>query len=131
MILLTAENIKKSYTEKPLITDVTLSIDSNDKIGLIGVNGTGKSTLLKIIAGVMEAEGGTITKSRELHMAYLPQNPKYDPEKTIEEQTEEYLRELGGNIQQYECNTMLTKPSKFHRRYLQKKYCSDIIIHRF
>ncbi len=109
MILLTAENIKKSYTEKPLITDVTLSIDSGDKIGLIGVNGTGKSTLLKIIAGVMEAEGGNITKSRELHMAYLPQNPKYDPEKTIEEQTEEYLRELGGNIQQYECNTMLTK----------------------
>ena len=109
MILLTAENIKKSYTEKPLITNVNLSIDSNDKIGLIGVNGTGKSTLLKIIAGVMEAEGGTITKSRELHMAYLPQNPKYDPEKTIEEQTEEYLKELGGNIQQYECNTMLTK----------------------
>lgn len=109
MILLTAENIKKSYTEKPLITNVNLSIDSGDKIGLIGVNGTGKSTLLKIIAGVMEAEGGTITKSRELHMAYLPQNPKYDPEKTIEEQTEEYLRELGGNIQQYECNTMLTK----------------------
>ena len=109
MILLTAENIKKSYTEKPLITDVTLSIDSNDKIGLIGVNGTGKSTLLKIIAGVMEAEGGTITKSRELHMAYLPQNPKYDPENTIEEQTAQYLQELGGNIQQYECNAMLTK----------------------
>ncbi|MBR3785444.1 MAG: ABC-F family ATP-binding cassette domain-containing protein [Firmicutes bacterium] len=109
MILLTAENIKKSYTEKPLITNVNLSIDSGDKIGLIGVNGTGKSTLLKIIAGAMEAEGGTITKSRDLHMAYLPQNPKYDPEKTIEEQTEEYLRELGGNIQQYECNTMLTK----------------------
>ena len=109
MILLTAENIKKSYTEKPLITNVNLSIDSGDKIGLIGVNGTGKSTLLKIIAGVMEAEGGTITKSRELHMAYLPQNPKYDPEKTIVEQTEEYLKELGGNIQQYECNTVLTK----------------------
>ena len=109
MILLTAENIKKSYTEKPLITNVNLSIDSRDKIGLIGVNGTGKSTLLKIIAGVMEAEGGTITKSRELHLAYLPQNPKYDPEKTIEEQTAQYLMELGGNIQQYECNTMLTK----------------------
>ena len=109
MILLTAENIKKSYTEKPLITNVSLSIDAGDKIGLIGVNGTGKSTLLKIIAGAMEAEEGTIIKSRELHMAYLPQNPKYDPNLTIEEQTARYLQELGGNIQQYECNTMLTK----------------------
>ncbi len=109
MILLTAENIKKSYTEKPLITNINLSIDSNDKIGLIGVNGTGKSTLLKIIAGVMEAEGGTITKSRELHLAYLPQNPAYDPELTIEEQTAKYLEAAGGNTQQYECNTVLTK----------------------
>lgn len=109
MILLTAENIKKSYTEKPLITNVNLSIDSNDKIGLIGVNGTGKSTLLKIIAGVMEAEGGTITKSRELRMAYLPQNPPYDPNLTVEEQTAKYLEEAGGITQQYECNTVLTK----------------------
>ena len=109
MILLTAENIKKSYTEKPLITSVNLSIDSNDKIGLIGVNGTGKSTLLKIIAGVMEAEGGTITKSRELRMAYLPQNPPYDPSLTVEEQTAKYLEEAGGITQQYECNTVLTK----------------------
>jgi len=109
MILLTAENIKKSYTEKPLITNVNLSIDSGDKIGLIGVNGTGKSTLLKIIAGVMEAEGGTITKSRDLHLAYLSQNPAYDPELTIEEQTAKYLEAAGGNTQQYECNTVLTK----------------------
>lgn len=109
MILLTAENIKKSYTEKPLITNVNLSIDSGDKIGLIGVNGTGKSTLLKIIAGVMEAEGGTITKSRELHLAYLSQNPAYDSELTIEEQTAKYLEAAGGNTQQYECNTLLTK----------------------
>ena len=109
MILLTAEHIKKSYTEKPLITNVNLSIDSGDKIGLIGVNGTGKSTLLKIIAGAMEAEDGTITKSRELRPAYLPQNPDYDPELTIEEQTAKYLEAAGGVTQQYECNTVLTK----------------------
>ena len=109
MILLSAEHIKKSYTEKPLITDVNLSIDSGDKIGLIGVNGTGKSTLLKIIAGAMEAEGGTITKSRELRSAYLPQDPDYDPELTIEEQTEKYLEALGGTTEVYACNTVLTK----------------------
>lgn len=113
MILLTAENIKKSYTEKPLLTNVNLSIDSGDKIGLIGVNGTGKSTLLKIIAGAMEAEGGTITKSRELRSGYLPQNPDYDPDLTVEEQTAKYLEEAGGTTQQYECNTVLTKLNIF------------------
>ena len=47
MVLLTCENIRKSYTEKPLITDVSISIHDTDKIGFVGVNGTGKSTLLK------------------------------------------------------------------------------------
>ena len=63
MILLTAENIKKSYTEKPLLTSIDLTINDDDKIGLIGVNGSGKSTLLKIIAGAIEPEGGVITIS--------------------------------------------------------------------
>ncbi len=114
MILLSAENIKKSYTEKPLITDVTITIDSSDKIGLIGVNGTGKSTLLKILAGVVEAEGGTITKSRELRPAYLPQNPPYDPELTVAEQAAKYMEEAGSTAQQYQCNAMLTKLGVFN-----------------
>ena len=58
MILLNAEKIKKSYTEKPLLVSVDLSVQDTDKIGLIGVNGSGKSTLLKIIAGVVDEEGG-------------------------------------------------------------------------
>lgn len=95
MILLTAENIRKSYTEKTLLENVSLSISDSDKIGLVGVNGTGKSTLLKIIAGVMEAEDGTITRSRELRVSYLPQDPLFDPELTALEQTAMYLEDWG------------------------------------
>ena len=109
MILLNAEHIKKSYTEKPLLTDISLSIADTDKIGLIGVNGTGKSTLLKIIAGAMEAEGGSITRSRELRTAYLPQNPPYDPELTALEQAIVYLDAAGRPYEQYRCQAMLTK----------------------
>ncbi len=109
MILLNAENIKKSYTEKPLLVSVDLSIDQADKIGLIGVNGSGKSTLLKIIAGVVSEEGGTITKSRELRSAYLAQNPPFNPQLSVLEQATCYLSEIGGQYELYQCQTMLTK----------------------
>ncbi len=91
------------------MTDVDLSIADTDKIGLIGVNGTGKSTLLKIIAGAMEAEGGTITKSRELRASYLPQNPPYDGELTALEQAVAYLDATGRPYELYQCQAMLTK----------------------
>ncbi len=109
MILLNAENIKKSYTEKPLLVSVDLSIDQADKIGLIGVNGSGKSTLLKIIAGVVSEEGGTITKSRELRSAYLAQNPPFNPQLSVLEQATCYLSEIGGQYELYQCQAMLTK----------------------
>ena len=109
MILLTAEKIKKSYTEKPLLTDISLSIHHTDKIGLIGVNGTGKSTLLKIIAGVLSPEGGTITRSRDLRPVYLPQNPHYDENLSAIDQAVSYLEETGRPFQQYECQAMMTR----------------------
>ena len=92
MVLLTCEHIKKSYTEKPLITDVNLTIQDRDKIGFVGVNGTGKSTLLKIVAGALEPEGGNLIKSRELKVGYLPQNPSYDGSLTVLEQASVYVR---------------------------------------
>ncbi|MEG2323751.1 MAG: ABC-F family ATP-binding cassette domain-containing protein [Anaerovoracaceae bacterium] len=109
MVLLTCENLKKSYTEKPLITDVNMSIHENDKIGFVGVNGTGKSTLLKMIAGVMEPEDGSITRSRELKAGYLPQNPTCDINLTILEQVMEYLRQVGSKAEDYKCKAMLNK----------------------
>ena len=62
MNLMTLENISKSYSEKILLKDISLGINEGEKIGIIGVNGTGKSTLLKIIAGVEVPDDGTIIK---------------------------------------------------------------------
>lgn len=109
MILISAENIKKSYTEKRLLEDINLTINSGDKIGLIGVNGSGKSTLLKIIAGVVEEEGGTITTSNQLRKAYLPQNPPYDGNLTVMEQAMEYAGMQHLPCEEYECQSMLTR----------------------
>lgn len=109
MILLTAENIKKSYTEKPLLTSIDLTINDSDKIGLIGVNGSGKSTLLKIIAGAIEAEGGTITKGKELRRAYLPQNPDFDEDLSVMDQAVKYLEAISPHFEIYQCQAMLTK----------------------
>ena len=109
MVLLTCENLKKSWTEKTLITDVSMSIHDEDKIGFVGVNGTGKSTLLKIIAGVLEPEGGQIIRNRELKVAYLAQNPPYEEELTVMEQAMAYLRAAGSNAEDYRCRAMLNK----------------------
>ena len=58
MVLLTAENIRKSYGTRVIFDDISFSIHEGDKIGVVGVNGTGKSTLLKIVAGVNQADSG-------------------------------------------------------------------------
>lgn len=86
MNLLTLENIAKSYSEKQLVNNISLGINKGEKIGLIGVNGTGKSTLLKIIAGVEEPDSGTITKANRVRIEYLPQNPYYDENASVLEQ---------------------------------------------
>ena len=83
MNLLTMENISKSYTERMLFDKVSLGIHENDKIGVIGINGTGKSTLLKIIAGIEEPDEGTITKGKHVRIDYLPQTPQFDESLTI------------------------------------------------
>ncbi|MBR5488658.1 MAG: ABC-F family ATP-binding cassette domain-containing protein [Firmicutes bacterium] len=109
MVLLTCENLKKSWTEKTLITDVSMSIHDEDKIGFVGVNGTGKSTLLKMVAGVLEPEGGQIIRNRELKVAYLAQNPPYEEEMTVMEQAMAYLRAADSNAEEYRCRAMLNK----------------------
>ena len=83
MNLLTLENVSKSYTERMLFDHINLGINEGDKIGLIGINGTGKSTLLKIIAGLEETDDGTITKGNKLRISYLPQTPLFDETKSI------------------------------------------------
>lgn len=86
MNLITIENITKSYGDKAILDNISLGINDGDKIGIIGINGTGKTTLLKIIAEVDECDEGKITTSNELKMEYLFQNPDYNPENTVLEQ---------------------------------------------
>ncbi|WP_415344902.1 ABC-F family ATP-binding cassette domain-containing protein [Clostridium perfringens] len=86
MNLITLENISKSYSEKILANNVSLGINEGEKIGLIGVNGTGKSSFLKIVAGVEEPDEGTVTKRNRVRIEYLAQTPDYDDNATVLEQ---------------------------------------------
>ena len=86
MNLITLENINKSYSEKILANNVSLGINEGEKIGLIGVNGTGKSSFLKIVAGVEEPDEGTVTKGNRVRIEYLAQTPDYDDNATVLEQ---------------------------------------------
>lgn len=83
MNLITLENISKSYSEKILLNKISLGINEGDKIGIIGVNGTGKSTLLKIIAGFEEYDSGKISKGNKIRIEYLSQNPYFKDEDTV------------------------------------------------
>ncbi|WP_294183512.1 ABC-F family ATP-binding cassette domain-containing protein [uncultured Clostridium sp.] len=78
MNLLTAENISKNYGEKILLDNISLGINEGDKIGIIGINGTGKSTLLKILTGFEVPDGGKITTANKCSMGYLPQNSDFN-----------------------------------------------------
>ena len=83
MNLITIEHVSKSYTERMLFDDVSLGINEGDRIGIIGINGTGKSTFLKILAGLEEPDAGTVIKGKEVRIAYLPQNPVFSDDMTL------------------------------------------------
>ncbi len=102
MIIVTVENICKSYGEKTLFKDVSFTISDEDKIGLIGVNGTGKSSLLKIVTGEDSPDGGTITIPKGATIEYLDQNPDLDPNATILEQVFKGNSKIMSVIGEYE-----------------------------
>jgi ATP-binding cassette subfamily F protein uup len=86
MNILSAEKISKSYSEKVLFKDISIGISEGEKIGLIGINGTGKSTLLKVIAGIEPSDTGRIIYSNNLKIDYLAQSPDFESGTTILEQ---------------------------------------------
>ena len=83
MNLLTAEQLTKAYGERKIFDEADFSIQEGEKIGIIGVNGTGKSTLLKILAGQEECDDGQITMGNNLKIAYLPQTPVFEQGDTV------------------------------------------------
>ena len=110
MNLLTIEHLTKSYTERLLFDDTSFSINEGEKIGLIGINGTGKSTLLKIVAGLEEPDDGSVVRGRNLDIRFLSQNPKFHDGDTI---LESIVRENEGHAHVWDlesqAKTMLTK----------------------
>ena len=83
MNLLTAENIEKSFTERKLLNGASFYLEEGEKVGIIGINGTGKSTLLKILAKIEKPDSGKVICANHVVMRYLPQNPVFLPEKTV------------------------------------------------
>lgn len=105
MNILNAEKISKTYGEKVLFDKVVLGVNKGDKIGVIGVNGTGKSTFLKIIAGIEEPDVGEIVSGRGVTVSYLAQAPQFNPGDTIVG----YVIKDKNNASEAEAKTILTK----------------------
>lgn len=109
MVILNAEHISLSWGEKVLFDDIGFALEEHDKVGLIGINGTGKSTLLRILAGLQEPDSGTVTVANGTRIGYLPQLPDFSEDISALEQVfrgadEEFARERA-----YEAKTLLTQ----------------------
>lgn len=83
MNILNIEHISKVYGEKVIFDDISCGIQEGEKIGIIGINGTGKSTLLRILAGLEEGDEGQVIMQNGVHLAYLPQNPQFPADSTV------------------------------------------------
>lgn len=105
-MLISAEHIAKRYGDRTLLSDVSLYVKEGDKIGIVGINGTGKSTLLSIAAGAGEPDAGERTIASGLQIGYLPQNPVFPPGKTV---LEAVLETTGQGAKEFEARRMLTK----------------------
>ena len=108
-MLLSAEHLAKDYGGKTLLEDVTLYLNAGDRVGLIGVNGTGKSTLLKVLAGVETPDSGRVARDPNVQLAYLPQTPAMDDGNTVLEQVFHDFPAQFRALNEYEARTILTK----------------------
>lgn len=108
-MLISAENISKNYGMKQLLDGVSLYLNVGDRIGIIGINGTGKSTLLKIIAGVSHPDRGSIASKPNIQISYLPQDPEMNNDLTVLEQVLSDMPSQYREVNEYEAKSMLNK----------------------
>ena len=102
MNLISIENLSKSYGEKTLFNEISFGINEGDKIGIIGINGTGKSTLLKIIAGIESYDSGNIIRKNNIVIEYLPQHPYFDENSNVIQQVFKGTSPIMKTIRNYE-----------------------------
>ena len=108
-MIITLKDISKSYSEKILLENINLYINDKDKIGIVGVNGTGKSTLLKIASQIEEADSGEIIKGNGIRISCLPQVPVFDENATVLEQVFLDSSSETKVLMEYEAKTVLNK----------------------
>lgn len=109
MILLTAQNISKTYMERKVLDNVSFFLNEGDKVGVIGINGTGKSTLLRILAGVEEADSGEVIRTGGIRISYLPQIPEFDDRGSVLSQVLAHLPDDLKEAKEYEARSVLAK----------------------
>ena len=109
MVLLNAEHISLSWGENTLFDDVSLALEEQDKVGFIGINGTGKSTFLRILAGMQEPDAGTITLARGARIGYLPQSPDFSEPITVLQQVFRGAATDFAEERAYEAKMLLTQ----------------------
>ena len=109
MVLLNAEHISLSWGEKTLFDDVSFAVEEHDKVGLIGINGTGKSTFLRILAGLQEGDTGTVTLARGTRIGYLPQSPDFSEPVTVLQQVFRGASTSFAEERAYEAKMLLTQ----------------------
>ena len=108
-MLLSAEHISINFGSRQLLEDVNFYLNEGDKTGIIGINGTGKSTFLKVLAGVTEPDEGRISRNPNVQVSYLPQNPVMDDDATVLEQVFLHFPAEFRALNEYEAKTMLNK----------------------
>ena len=108
-MLLSAENLSINFGSRQLLSDVNFYLNEGDKVGIIGINGTGKSTFLKVLAGALEPDTGRISRNPNVQVSFLSQNPIMDDNATILEQVFLHFPADFRELNEYEAKSMLTR----------------------
>jgi ATP-binding cassette subfamily F protein uup len=108
-VILTLEDISKSIGDKLIFSDISLGIHAQEKIGVVGINGCGKTTLLNVISGSLDPSSGTITPRKELKIGYLGQDPDFDPGHSVLDHVLSVAESDPERDREYESKSVLTQ----------------------